>query len=184
MEPTELQKMLAGGPYAADDPDLISRRQHCQAVLREFNQLPEQDLDDTVLGQLFATVGENTYIQAPFICDYGFNISIGRDSFINFGCIVLDSSPVTIGDHVEIATGVQLLTAEHPIDPAGRRAGIQLNRPITIENGVWLGGGVIVLPGVTIGANSVIGAGSVVTKDVPANVVAFGNPCRVVKDVP
>lgn len=124
-------------------------------------------------------VGESTYIQAPFICDYGLNISIGRDSFMNFGCIVLDSSPVTIGNHVEVATAVQLLTAEHPLDPAGRRAGVQLNRPITIEDGVWIGGGAIILPGVTIGENSVIGAGSVVTRDIPANVVAVGNPCRV-----
>jgi len=181
--PTELDKMLAGGPYAADDPDLISRRQHCQSVLRQFNQLPEQPLNGTTLGDLFGAVGEKTYIQAPFICDYGFNISIGRNSFMNFGGIVLDSSPVTIGDHVEMATGVQLLTAEHPLDPVERRAGIQLNRPITIEDGVWLGGGVIVLPGVTIGENSVIGAGSIVTRDIEPNVVAVGNPCKPIRSL-
>lgn len=175
--------MLAGGPYAADDPDLISRRRHCQSALREFNQLPEQDLDGTVLGELFGSVGAKTYIQAPFICDYGFNISIGHHSFMNFGCIVLDSSPVTIGNHVEIATGVQLLTAEHPLDPVERRAGVQLNRPVAIEDGVWLGGGVIVCPGVTVGENSVIGAGSIVTRDIPAGVVAVGNPCRVLRQL-
>lgn len=173
--------MLAGGPYDATDPDLISRRQHCQEVLRGFNQLPEQPLKPTGLGELFGEVGEVTYIQPPFICDYGFNISIGHDSFMNFGGIVLDSSPVTIGSHVEIATGVQLITAEHPLDPVERRTGVQLNRPVTIEDGVWLGAGVIVLPGVTVGENSVVGAGSVVTRDIEPGVVAAGNPCRVIR---
>ena len=175
--------MLLGGPYDATDPELVAARQHCQSVLREFNQLPEQPLESTGLGELLGSVGDTTYIQAPFICDYGFNISIGRMSFLNFGCVILDSSPVIIGDFVEIATRVQLLTAEHPIDPVERRAKIELNRPITIEDGVWLGGGAIVLPGVTIGENSVIGAGSVVTKDIPANVVAVGNPCRVMRSI-
>lgn len=175
--------MLDGGPYAADDPELVRRRRHCQSVLREFNQLPEQPLRGTTLGDLFGAAGETTYIQPPFTCDYGFNISIGNGSFINFGGIVLDSSPVTIGNQVEIASGVQLLTAEHPIDPDERRARIQLNRPVTIEDGVWLGAGVIVLPGVTVGENSVIGAGSVVTRDIEPEVVAVGNPCRVVRSV-
>ena len=178
---TELEKMLAGGPYRADDPDLIAMRQDCQSVLRKFNQLPEQSLDGTVLGDLFGAVGARTYIQAPFICDYGFNITIGEDSFINFGGIVLDSSPVTIGSKVQIATGVQLLTAEHPLDPAERRAEVQLNRPVTIEDGVWIGGGAIVCPGVTIGEDTVIGAGSVVTRDIEPGVLAVGNPCRVVR---
>lgn len=176
--------MLAGGPYAADDPELVARRQHCQAVLRQFNKLPEQSLDGTVLGELFGSVGKKTYIQAPFICDYGFNISIGEDSFINFGAIVLDSSPVTIGDKVQIASGVQMLTAEHPLDPAERRAEIQLNRPVTIEDGVWIGAGAIVCPGVTIGEDSVIGAGSVVIRDIEPGVLAVGNPCRVVRALP
>ncbi|MGB0121441.1 MAG: sugar O-acetyltransferase [Solirubrobacterales bacterium] len=180
---SEMEKMLAGGPYLADDPDLVASRHHCQAVLREFNQLPEQDLDGTVLGELFGAAGTGTYVQAPFTCDYGFNISIGEGSFINFGCVVLDSSPVLIGDKVQIATGVQLLTAEHPIDPVERRKDIQLNRPVTIEDNVWLGAGVIVCPGVTVGENSVIGAGSVVIRDVPPNVLAVGNPCRVVRDI-
>lgn len=176
--------MLAGGPYDATDPELISLRRQCQEVLREFNVLPEQPLLDTPLGELFGSVGERSYIQAPFICDYGFNLSIGVGSFMNFGGIVLDSSPVTIGDHVQIATGVQLLTAEHPLDAGERRQGIELNRPVTIEDGVWIGAGVIVCPGVTIGEDSVIGAGSIVTRDVPPGVLAFGNPCRVVRELP
>ncbi|MGK2931653.1 MAG: sugar O-acetyltransferase [Solirubrobacterales bacterium] len=173
--------MLDGGPYAADDPDLISRRQNCQSVLRQFNQLPEQPLEGTTLGDLFGAVGEDTYVQAPFRCDYGFNISIGSHSFINFGCTVLDSSPVKIGDYVEIATNVQLLTAEHPLDPAERRQKIELNRPVTIEDGVWIGAGAIVLPGVTVGENSVIGAGSIVTRDIEPGVVAVGSPCRPIR---
>lgn len=181
--PSELDKMLAGGPYVADDPELVAARRHCQKVLHEFNRLTEQDLDGTVLGDLFGAVGRKTYVQAPFTCDYGFNIAIGEESFINFGCVVLDSSPVTIGDKVQIATGVQLLTAEHPIDPVERRKGIELNRPVTIGNNAWIGAGVIVCPGVTIGDNSVIGAGSVVTRDIEANVLAVGNPCRVVRSI-
>ena len=181
--PTELEKMLAGGPYDATDPELVAGRKHCQSVLREFNELLEQPLAGTALGELFGAAGEVTYIQSPFRCDYGFNISIGHDSFINFGCTILDSSPVTIGNYVQIATGVQLLTAEHPLDPDERRAYVQLNRPITIEDGVWLGGGVIVLPGVTIGENSVIGAGSIVTRDIGPGVVAVGNPCRVIRQL-
>ena len=181
---TELEKMLAGGPYDATDPDLVARRRHCQAILREFNRLEEQPLLDTPLGGLFAEVGDRAYIQAPFICDYGFNITIGADSFINFGGIVLDSSPVIIGEHVQIATGVQLLTAEHPLEPAERRAKVELNRPVVIEDNVWIGAGAIVCPGVTVGEDSVIGAGSIVTRDIPAGVLAVGNPCRVVRELP
>lgn len=175
--------MLAGEAYEATDPELVMARRRCQEILRGFNARPEQDLAKSPLGALFASVGEETFIEPPFLCDYGFNISIGRNSFINYGGIVLDVSPVTIGDDVRIATGVQLLTAEHPLDPVERRRGIELSRPITIGDGVWIGGGAIVCPGVTIGENSVIGAGSVVTDDVPPSVLAVGNPCRVVRSI-
>lgn len=175
--------MRAGEPYDAADPELVADRRRCQEILRGFNARPEQELDRSPLGELFASVGDSTFIEPPFLCDYGFNISIGRDSFINYGGIVLDVSPVNIGDEVRIATGVQLLTAEHPLDPVERRSGIELSRPITICDGVWLGGGVIVCPGVTIGENAVVGAGSVVTRDVPAGVLAVGNPCRVVREL-
>ena len=176
--------MLAGEPYDALDPELVEGRRRCQEILREFNSLPEQELRFTGLGDLFASAGEKTYIEAPFACDYGFNITIGFDTFINYGGIVLDTAAVTIGNEVRIATAVQLLTAEHPLDPVARRAGVELARPITISDGVWIGGGAIVCPGVTVGENSVIGAGSVVTRDVPAGVVAAGNPCRVIKPLP
>ena len=175
--------MLAGEPYDATDPELVADRRHCQEILGDFNARPEQELAGSPLGQLFASVGDTTYIEPPFLCDYGFNISIGRDSFINYGGIVLDVSPVTIGDQVRIATNVQLLAAEHPLDPVARRAGVELSRPITIGDGVWLGGGVIVCPGVSIGENAVIGAGAVVTRDVPPGVLAAGNPCRILRDL-
>ena len=173
--------MLAGARYDATDPELVADRRRCQEILRQFNAEPERELKDTVLGALFASVGGETYIESPFLCDYGFNITIGRDSFINYGGIVLDVSPVTIGDEVRIATNVQLLTAEHPLDPVERRSGVEMSRPIRIEDGVWLGGGVIVCPGVTVGENAVVGAGSVVTRDVPPGVLAAGNPCRTLR---
>jgi len=174
--------MVAGEPYDATDPELAADRRRCQEVLRRFNAEPEEPLAGTELGRLFAAAGEDTYVEPPFLCDYGFNISIGRGSFVNYGGIVLDVSPVAIGDEVRIATGVQLLTAEHPLDPAARRAGIELSRPIRIEDGAWIGSGAIVCPGVTIGENAVVGAGSVVIRDVPAGALAAGNPCRVVRE--
>lgn len=175
--------MLAGGPYDAADPELVADRRRCQEVLQGFNSRGEQELARSTLGGLLASVGDSTIIEPPFLCDYGYNISIGRDSFINYGGIVLDVSPVTIGDEVRIATRVQLLTSEHPLDPAERRAGIELSRPITIGDGAWIGGGVIVLPGVNIGDNAVIGAGSVVTEDIQPGVLAVGNPCRMVRSL-
>jgi maltose O-acetyltransferase len=175
--------MLAGGPYDATDPTLVADRRRCQEILRDFNARPERELAGTELGSLFAEVGEATFIEPPFLCDYGFNIRIGDESFINYGGIVLDVAPVTIGDQVRIATGVQLLTADHPVDPVERRKGVELSRPITIGDGVWVGGGAIVCPGVTIGANSVVGAGSVLTRDIPPSVLAVGNPCRVVRSL-
>lgn len=181
---TEKEKMLAGLPYRADDPELADQRRRCQAVLEEFNRLPKRELELTELGRLLASVGEQTYVERPFVCDYGFNISIGRRTFINYAAIVLDVARVTIGDEVQIATGVQLLTAEHPMDPVARRAGNESARPIAIHDGVWIAGGTIVCPGVTIGENSVIGAGSVVTRDVEPGVLAAGNPCREVRRLP
>ena len=133
------------------------------------------------LGRIFGSVGEKTFIETPFICDYGYNISIGTDSFINYGGVVLDVARVSIGDQVRIATGVHIVTAEHPLDPVERRAGVELARPVTIGDGVWIGSGAVICPGVTIGENSVIGAGSIVTADIEAGVLAVGNPCRVVR---
>jgi len=176
--------MLAGEAYRPDDPGLVTDRRHCQELLRNYNARPEQELKYSGLDRLFAAVGEDTVLMSPFLCDYGFNISIGSGTFINYGAVVLDSATVTIGDQVQVGTGVHLLTAEHPLNPEERRTGIETARPITIEDGVWIGSGAIICPGVTIGENSVIGAGSVVTKDVEPGVLAYGNPCQVVRPLP
>ncbi len=175
--------MIAGELYLSGDPELVTDRRRCQQVLRGFNARPERLAVESELADLFASVGSDTYVEPPFLCDYGYNISIGARTFVNYRAIILDVAPVSIGDEVLIATGVQILTAEHPLDPVARRAGGELARPITIEDGVWVGGGAIVCPGVTIGENSVIGAGSVVTEDVPPGVLAVGNPCRVVREL-
>jgi maltose O-acetyltransferase len=132
---------------------------------------------------LFGEFGEGSVVMAPFQCDYGYNIRIGRNGFVNYDCVFLDCAPITIGDDVQIGPAVQLYTATHPVDAAIRRAGPEYALPITIGSGVWIGGGSIVLPGVNIGANTLIGAGSVVTRDIPAGVVAAGNPCRVLRSV-
>jgi maltose O-acetyltransferase len=126
-------------------------------------------------------VGERVEIRPPFFCDYGFNIHIGADSFLNFNCVILDTVAVTIGDRVQIGSAVQILAADHPLDPEARRTGVESGRPVVIEDDVWIGAGAILVPGVTIGTGSVIGAGSVVTRDIPAGVVAVGNPCRVLR---
>lgn len=136
-----------------------------------------------VLAQLLGKIGNEVHIKPPLFVDYGFNISIGAGTFINYGLVALDVAAITIGNDVQIGPNVQLLTPTHPIDPALRRAKYEAAQPIVIGDNVWLGGGAIILPGVTIGANSVIGAGAVVTRDIPPNVVAAGNPARVLRQI-
>ena len=171
--------MLAGELYFAGDPELTAERERSEALLRRFNATDDRAL----LGDLLGSIGADSYIRAPFYCDYGYNLTLGDNVFLNFNCVVLDVVPVTIGDRVQIASAVQLLAADHPLDAVERATGREFGRPITIEEDVWLGGGTIVCPGVTIGRASVIGAGSVVTKDIPAGVVAVGNPCRVLREI-
>jgi maltose O-acetyltransferase len=182
---TEKEKMLAGEPYLASDAVLVAERLHARRVVHGFNgAAPGDDAPHLrALAGLFGAFGEGTVVMAPFQCDYGYNIRIGRNGFVNYGCVFLDCAPITLGDDVQVAPGVQLYTATHPVDPAMRRAGPESALPITIGDGVWLGGGAIVLPGVTVGENTVVGAGSVVTRDLPANVVAAGNPCRVLRAI-
>jgi maltose O-acetyltransferase len=175
--------MLAGEMYVAADPELVAERQACERALREFNTAGDEDERGRMMQALLAAFGEGSYIRPPFFCDYGSNIHIGRDVFMNFNCVILDVVPIAIGDRVQMASAVQLLAADHPLDPVERASGREFGRPITIEDDVWLGGGVIVCPGVTIRHASVIGAGSVVTKDIPAGVVAVGNPCRVLRKI-
>jgi maltose O-acetyltransferase len=171
--------MLAGDLYDAGDPELVAERERCERLLRAFNASGDQAL----LGELLGGIGAETYLRAPFFCDYGWNITIGAGSFANFNCVMLDVTPITIGDRVQVASAVQLLAADHPRDVATRASGLENGRPITIEDDVWLGGGAIICPGVTVGQGSIIGAGSVVTRDVPAGVVAAGNPCRMIREL-
>jgi maltose O-acetyltransferase len=177
--------MRAGEPYPGGDPELNRELDRRQAMLAALNSIPPGRTEDrqSALEELLAEIGEGTFIRSPFYCDYGDGIRIGARTFVNFNCTMLDGAPITVGDECLIASGVQLITASHPIDPGPRRAACEQALPVTIGDGVWLGAGAIVCPGVSIGANTVVGAGSVVTKDLPAGVVAYGNPARVAREI-
>jgi maltose O-acetyltransferase len=177
--------MLGGELYLASDPELVAAHEGARLLVERFNatSVPEREVRLAVLRELIGRLGEGTEIRPPFQCDYGFPISLGARSFINYGAIILDCARVTIGDEVQIATGVQLLTATHPLEAETRRQGWESAAPISIGDGAWLGSGAIICPGVTIGENSVVGAGSVVTRNLPPAVLAVGNPCRVVREL-
>jgi maltose O-acetyltransferase len=175
------QRMLAGDWYIADDEELGAASVRREQLCRAYNTSPDPAERAAVLRELLGTVGEQVRIRPPFLCDYGAYISIGARTFVNYGAVFLDAAPITVGEDVQIGPNVQLLTPTHELDAERRRAGWEKGLPITIGDNVWLGGGVIVCPGVTIGANTVVGAGSVVTKDLPADVLAVGNPARVIR---
>jgi maltose O-acetyltransferase len=183
---TERERMLRGLLYLPYDPELVEERMRARRLVQAFNDSPSDDAEQRtrILGQLLGGCGQRVIIEPPFRCDYGTHITIGDDTFVNFNCVVLDCAAIRIGARVLIAPGVQILAATHPLDIATRRSGRELARPVTIGDDVWLGAGVIVNPGVTIGDGSVIGSGSVVVSDVPSNVVAVGNPCRVLRALP
>jgi maltose O-acetyltransferase len=173
--------MVRGELYDAGDPELVAARIRARRLTRRLDGLDPED-DGTrarVLGDLLGGIGAGSWVETPFHCDYGTQVHIGARVFVNMGCIFLDAAPITIGDEAQLGPAVQLLTSDHPRDAAERVSGPELALPISIGARAWLGGGVIVLPGVTIGQDAVIGAGSVVTRDVPAGVTAAGNPCRV-----
>jgi maltose O-acetyltransferase len=178
-------RMLAGDLYIADDPELASQNLRAMDLMDAFNATSARDPQRRrrLLTELLGAVGEGVEIRPPLRVDYGSHLSIGARTFANFGLIALDVAPISIGADVQIGTNVQLLTPTHPIDPGLRRDKWEAAKPIVIGDNVWLGSGAIVLPGVTIGANTVVGAGAVVTRDLPANVVAVGNPARVVRTV-
>lgn len=182
---TEKEKMIQGKPYFAGGEELTRDRVKARELVHQFNTVYMLDIKKRheVLRELLGKTGQSFYIEPPFRCDYGYNISIGENFYSNFNCTILDVAPVTIGDNVMFAPNVSLFTAGHPIHPETRNAGVEYGRSITIGNNCWIGGGVIINPGITIGDNVVIGAGSVVTKDIPANSVAVGNPCRVIKTI-
>jgi maltose O-acetyltransferase len=184
--------MLAGQPYNSRDPELLALAHRARALLAAFAAVPSTDTGarHQALVELLGRVGSGVWIEPPFFCDYGRHISIGDDSFINFNCVFLDAAPIALGAQVLVGPGVQLLTVSHPLNaserivpPDQRHPGQApyrtTARPIAVGDGVWLGAGSIVLPGVTIGANAVIGAGSLVTTDIPPDCLAFGQPCRV-----
>ena len=175
--------MLRGELYLADDPELAADTAYAQELLERYNATRhvEQSERDRLLRELLGGVGEGVVVKPPFRCDYGRHISIGAGTFVNYGCVMLDVVPIRIGAACQIATNVQLLAATHPLDPEPRRNGWESGEPITIGDNVWLGGGVIVCPGVAIGDDTVVGAGAVVTRDLPAGVVAVGNPARVAR---
>ncbi len=179
------ERMLAGLPYKAWMDGLAEERLKARKLVQEFNLSEPEDLAKRteLIGRILGKVGKNAYIEPPFRCDYGSNIEIGDDFYANYNCIVLDVAKVTIGNNVMLAPNVAIYTAGHPIHPDSRKSGYEYGIPITIGNNVWIGGNVVVNPGVNIGNNAVIGAGSVVTRDIPDNAIAVGNPCRVVRYV-
>jgi acetyltransferase-like isoleucine patch superfamily enzyme len=182
---TNKEKMLAGELYQSFDQILSKERQEVQKLLYRLNHLEPDNFKEKseIFNLIFSDLGKNIFIELPFKCDYGYNISIGKNFFANFNCTFLDSAPIIIGDHVLFGPNVSLFTSGHPIDVEKRKKLFQFAKPITIENNVWIGGNTVVNPGVTIGENTVIGAGSVVTKSIPANVMAAGNPCKVIRNL-
>lgn len=180
----EKQRMLAGELYTPLDAELTSDRERAQQLLREYNASPATQVAarNELLAQLLGQVGASLTIQPPFHCDYGTNIHFGDACFVNMNCVILDVCRVRIGNHVLLGPAVQIYTAAHPLDFQLRRKK-EFGKPVTIGDDVWIGGGAIICPGVTIGSRTVIGAGSVVTQDLPSDVMAAGNPCRIIRAV-
>ena len=182
--PTERDKMLAGELYDPLDPELVRLRERARDLCFDLNATRERDVDTRrrILIDLFGTGGDTVWMQPPFYCDYGSNIHLGERVYFNFNCVVLDVCRVTIGDFTLFGPAVQIYTATHPMNAAERRQH-EFGKPVTIGADVWVGGGAIICPGVTIGSRTVIGAGSVVTRDIPEGVFAAGNPCRVAREI-
>jgi maltose O-acetyltransferase len=181
---TEKEKMLAGGLYDAHDPDLVKARERARDLCHDLNATREREQETRrrILSELFGSGGDSVWMQPPFYCDYGSNIYLGERVYFNFNCVVLDVCEVKIGDYTFFGPAVQIYAATHPMNAQLRRTQ-EFGQPIQIGSDVWVGGGAIICPGVTIGSKTVIGAGSVVTKDVPAGVLAAGNPCRVIREI-
>ena len=182
---TELEKALSGSLYNANDEELIKMRIMCKDLCFEYNSLKPSNLKERerVIKELFGSIGKNFDIEQPFFCDYGKNIIVGDNLFINHNCVILDCNKVTIGNNVFIAPNCGFYTAGHPLEYKIRNTGLEYAKPITIGDNVWIGANTAILGGVHIGSGSVIGAGSLVKNDIPPNVVAVGNPCKVIKKI-
>ena len=182
---TEKEKMLSGELYDASEYHLASERRKTRLLLKRYNDSNDEQvlLRKEILRQLIGVYDKDLYIEPPFYCDYGSNITVGKKVYFNFNCVVLDVNEVTIGDNTLFGPNVQIYTASHPMDYKVRQEWLELGKPIVIGSDVWVGGSVIICPGVTIGDRCVIGAGSVVTRDVPSDTFAAGNPCKVIKQL-
>jgi maltose O-acetyltransferase len=182
---SQRERMLAGDPYIADDPELSADNLRATRLMEELNGSAGDNPAERrrILTQLLGAFGQDAQLRPPLYCDYGYQIRVGARTFINFGLVALDVATISIGQDVQIGPNVQLLTPTHPVQAGARRAKWEAAKAITIADNVWLGGGVIVLPGVSIGENTVVGAGAVVTRDLPANAVAVGNPARVARSL-
>lgn len=180
VDKTQKQRMLAGELYYPGDDEIRADSRRCMEWLARYNATLAMPARDRIalLREIFAGAGDGAVVRPPFHCDCGYNITLGTDTFLNFGCFILDIVPVTIGDRTQIGPGVQLLTADHPREAAARESGLEFARPITIGTNVWIGGGALVLPGVSIGDHAIVGAGAVVTRDVAAGATVAGNPAR------
>jgi maltose O-acetyltransferase len=181
---SEREKMLAGELYDPLDPELVLARTRARDLCQALNATRKADQEERrrILVELFGTGGDTVWMQPPFYCDYGSNIRLGERVFFNFNCVVLDVCPVTVGDFTLFGPGVQVYTATHPMNAELRRRQ-EFAKPVTIGSDVWVGGAAVICPVVTVGPRAVIGAGSVVTRDIPAGVFAAGNPCRVIRDI-
>lgn len=182
---TEWERMQKGLVYNDFDQDLFNKRVEAKKLFKAYNKTEDEEVDlrNKIMKQLFKNVGENVWIEPDFRCEFGKNITIGDNVYINFGCIILDCSEVTIGSNTLLGPNIGLYAANHSTDATERINGGCYGKPIHIGNNVWLGGDVKVLQGVTIGDNTIIGAGSIVTKDIPDNVIAVGNPCKVIRKI-
>ncbi len=182
---SEKEKMLRGEMYNSMDATLIDERRHARHLLDKLNHLRDGDMDgyNQLREELFPNAFPDFWVEHPFFCDYGYNLYVGANTFFNYNCVVLDVCRVTIGSNVMFGPAVQIYTATHPMSSEERRMGLESGEPISIGDDCWIGGGAVICPGVRIGARSVIGAGSVVTNDIPDDVFAAGNPARVIRDI-
>ncbi|GGJ58027.1 maltose O-acetyltransferase [Anoxybacillus voinovskiensis] len=182
---TEKEKMINGELYCAADPQLAKERERARKLTRLYNQTleTEQEKRAELLKELLGSTGKNVYIEPSFRCDYGYNIHVGENFYMNFDCVILDVCEVRIGDNCLVGPGVHIYTATHPIDPQERNTGLEYGKPVRIGHNVWIGGRAVINPGVNIGDNVVIASSAVVTKNVPSNVVVGGNPAKIIKRI-